>query len=253
MKKKKFKLIIWPIIYTILITCVCVSAAMVFHSYYYTAIYVSGSSMEPTLNGQINDMVDYGIIDTHGYAIDTVVREKQRFKIVTCHYPFTNGGSGDYEGGYVHGGDNVVSTNASYKIKRIYAFPGESFKFTEFVDSRGEKHINFYVQTGFATSWDRILPVEITFDRKFDNVHTTYNYEHNEPLGSDEFWVMGDNYNVSFDSYYKKLPIYFDNIVGVLIAIEGRCKISSKKTGDDGTSVSATCTNRQRYAWPRYF
>lgn len=206
--------------------------------------------MEPTLYGQTYDMVDYGIIDTHDYAIDTVAHDKLRFKIITCHYPFTNGGAGDYEGGYVHGGDNKVSENASYKIKRIYAFPGESFKF----DVNDEGYINFYVQTGFASSWENITPVTINFDRKYDKVALNkYNYEHNEPLGEDEFWVMGDNYNVSFDSYYKKLPIYRDNIVGVLIAIEGRCKISTKKTSDDGTSVTATCTNRQRYAWPRYF
>ena len=240
----------------VLITCVCISAAMVFHSYYYTAIYVSGSSMEPTLSGSTNDMVDYGIIDTHNYAIDHVIHNKERFKIITCHYPFTNGGTGDYEGGYVHGGTNVVSTNASYKIKRIYAFPGESFKFTEIRDEHNSlTGINFYVQTGFATSWESVTPEIINFERKFDNVRTTYTYEHNTPLGEDEFWVMGDNYNVSFDSYYKKLPIYRDNIVGILIAIEGRCKIQTKTTysEDDGTHISATCTNRQRYIWPRYF
>lgn len=249
MRKKKFKLIIWPIIYAVLITCVCVSAAMVFHSYYYTAIYVSGSSMEPTLNGEKDGLVDYGIIDTHDYAIDTVIRDSQRFKIITCHYPFNNGGSSDYEGGYVHGGTNKISSNASYKIKRIYAFPGESFKF-EAVD--GE--VKFYVQKGLATSWIGVTPVNITFDRLYNNVYSKMNYEHNEPLGDDEFWVMGDNYNVSFDCYSKKLPIYRDNIVGVLIAIEGRCVIQTKHTSDDeGTHISATCTNRQRYIWPKYF
>lgn len=256
MKKKKFKLIIWPIIYTVLIICVCISAGMVFHSYYYTSIYVSGSSMSPTLNmdnPNPDGMVDYGIVDAHDYAIDHVAKDKLRFKIITTHYPFSNGGQSDYENGYVHGGDNVLSSNASYKIKRIYAFPGESFKFTDYTDPEtGERKIDFYVQTGFTMSWDNIKPVTIPFERKYKYSSKSYNYEHNQPLGSDEFWVMGDNYEVSYDSFFVKLPIYRDNIVGVLIAIEGRCKIS-KTTSNDGTPISATCTNRQRYGWPRFF
>ena len=237
MAKKKFKLIIWPLVYVILIICVCISAGLVFHSYYYTSIYVSGSSMSPTLNGEApdsNNMVDYGIVDAHDYAIDHVAKDKLRFKIITTHYPF-------------------LSTNASYKIKRIYAFPGESFKFTDYTDpDTGERKIDFYVRAGFTMSWDNVQPVTISFNRKYQYASKNYNYEHNEPLGSDEFWVMGDNYEVSYDSFFVKLPIYRDNIVGVLIAIEGRCKIS-KQTSNDGTPISATCTNRQRYGWPRFF
>ena len=252
--KKKIKAIIWPIIYVVLIATVCVNAALVFHSYYYTPIYISGPSMEPTLNGSSADLVDYGIIDTHEYAINNITKNKTRFKIITTYYPFSNGSSTDYVGGYKEGEENVVSENASYKIKRIYAFPGECFKFE--VDSTDPNNLklNYYVKDGNdMRSWDSIKPQKITFERKINFVTRDYNYEHNEPLGENEYWVMGDNYSASYDCYSVKKPIYRDNIVGVLIAIEGRCKISQKSTDSDGTHVSATCTNRKKYSWPKYF
>lgn len=253
MKKKKFVAIIWPVIYSVLIIAICISAMMVFHSYYFTAIYVSGTSMSPTLQGASGQPVDYGIIDTHDYAIDNVIKERKRFKIITTHYPFANGSSVDYEGGYVHGKENVISKDASYKIKRVYAFPGECFKFDYHYED-GKPIIDFYVKNNPFTSWDLISPVQIPFSRLYDKVNlNSYKYEHNEPLGSDEIWVMGDNYNVSYDCFKVKQPIYRDNIVGVLVAIEGRCTIKRNDSSDDGTHVSAVCTDRQKYAWPHFY
>ena len=251
--RKKLKAIIWPIIYLVLIIGVCISGAMVFHSYYYTPIYVSGSSMDPTLSGT-GEMVDYGIIDTQKYVIDNMIKndstkERNRFKIVTTYYPFSSG-AGDYVGGYTPGGNNVVDEkNASYKIKRIYAFPGECFKFE--ADTKNNT-VNFYVKSSQVLPWPEV-PVKIKFDRKINLSKHNYNYVHDTPLGDNEFWVMGDNYTVSYDCFSTKKPIYYDNIVGVLIAIEGRCKISKKNTGEEGTQVTATCTDRQKYKWPKFF
>ena len=250
--RKKIKAIIWPLIYLVLIIGVCISSAMVFHSYYYTAIYVSGSSMDPTLSGS-GEMVDYGIIDTHRYAIDNMIkskatRDRNRFKIVTTYYPFS--GSSDYVGGYSPNKENVVDeNNASYKIKRIYAFPGECFKFEA---DTVHNTVNFYVKDSEVLPWPE-TPVTIKFNRNIDLTRHNYNYVHNTPLGENEFWVMGDNYKVSYDCFSTGKPIYYDNIVGVLVAIEGRCKISKTNTGEDGTHVTATCTDRQKYSWPKYF
>ena len=95
---------------------------------------------------------------------------------------------------------------------------------------------------------------KLKFKRRIDigkiNDYDGYQYD----CKDDEYWVMGDNYAASSDCFSKRLPIYKDNIVGVLIAIEGQCKISQKHVSeDDGTHISATCTNRKRYAWPKYF
>ena len=245
--KKQFKAIIWPVIYMVLIIAVCISASMVFHSYYYTAIYVSGSSMAPTLHGDTNDMVDFGIIDTHENAISHL----KRFQIITTYYPFST--SKDYINGYTPGGDNQIDKNqASYKINRGYAFPGECFKLEPVFDQGEFQTVNFYVKSGEFAPWPE-EPVQIKFDRKMEKTNGQRSYVRNTPLGENEYWVMGDNYDVSYDCYNANSPIYKDNIVGVLVAIEGRCKISMKSTSDDdGTHVSATCTNRQRH-WPKYF
>ena len=246
--KKKIKAIVWPIIYIVLVATVCVNAALVFHSYYYTPIYISGPSMEPTLTGQ-GEMVDYGIIDTHDYAINNITKNKNRFKVVTTYYPFSNGSSTDYVGGYNVDGNNTLSENASYKIKRIYAFPGECFKFVANLENNT---VDFYVKDSQFKEWPS-APVQISFQRKINFTSRDYNYEHSEPLGENEYWVMGDNYAASYDCFSVKKPVYRDNIVGVLIAIEGQCKISQKITTDDGTHISATCTNRKKYVWPKYF
>ena len=253
-KKKLIKAIIWPILYIVLVATVCINAVLVFRSYYYTPIYISGRSMMPTLKGD-SEMVDYGIIDTHSYAINDMVKNKKRFKIITTYYPFSTGSSSDYVGGYVPGGENEVSENASYKIKRVYAFPGEVFKFEADVEHNS---VNFYVKDADdIRSWENILPQKIKFNRTINLAikgANYYNYEHLTPLEENEFWVMGDNYTASSDCYSYKKPIYLDNIVGILIAIEGQCKISQKHVSeDDGTHISATCTNRKRYAWPKYY
>ena len=249
--RKKLKALVWPVIYLALIVGVCISSAMAFRSYYYTSIYVSGQSMEPTLNG-LGSVVDYGIIDAHKYVIDNMVKNKEtkdrnRFKIITTYYPFSRG---DYPNGYVPGGKNEINEDtASYKIKRIYAFPGECFKFEA---DTNNNTVNFYVKSSEVLPWPE-TPVKITFNRKINLARYNYNYEHNTPLGENEFWVMGDNYTVSYDCFSEKKPVYYDNIVGVLIAIEGRCTISKNNTGEEGTKVTATCTNRQKYSWPKYF
>lgn len=261
--KTKLKRIIWPLVYLVLIINVCVSFVLVFRSYYFKSIFVSGSSMEPTLHGNVSGDVDYGIIDDHKSAIDKI----KRFQIVTTYYPFSD--SRDYSGGYVHGGENKIDEyDSSYKIKRVYALPGETFKFSvneefanqakSYTDSysnqaqdAAQKAIEFYI----LNEKDNVfVKQDIKFNRKI-NISKIGDYNYTKTLGDDEFWVMGDNYSASSDCHAKKLPIYYDNIVGVLIAIEGTCKIISSVVidpTDDGTKVTYKCTNRKRHL-PVYY
>lgn len=266
--KKKLKMIIWPLIYLVLIINVCVSFVLVFRSYYFKSIFVSGSSMEPTLHGNVNDVVDYGIIDDHKPAIQNI----QRFQIITTYYPFSD--SKDYVGGYKHGEKNTIDPyESSYKIKRVYGLPGETIKFEldeekakEAIEAAGssegaysaraqecaQQAIKFYVKNDKT---DEFVLQNMKFKRKI-NIQKLNDYKHFEiKLESDEYWVMGDNYSASSDCYTKKLPIYLDNIVGVLIAIEGTCKIRSSVSFDpteDGTKVSYRCTDRKRHL-PVYY
>ena len=265
--KEKLKRIIWPLIYLVLIANVCLSFILVFRSYYYRSIFVYGSSMEPTLNGT-GKYVDYGVIDDHKYAIDKL----KRFQILTTYYPFAN----DYVGGYVHGGTNVVDKEkSSYKIKRIYGFPGETIRFdvddemakyaieaasdpylgiySETAQFYARKAVKFYVK---AAGSDKFVEQELKFKRKIStNSFDKYrNFEWE--LGEDEYWVMGDNYSASSDCFSEKSPVYYDNIVGVLIAIEGTCiasrknktTVKSTEDGNEGTSdFYYECTSRRRH------
>ena len=262
--KKRLKLIVWPIIYLVLIINVCISFVLVFRSYYFKSIFVSGKSMEPTLNGNVSEAVDYGIIDDHKSAISNL----RRFQIITTYYPFPD--SRDYIGQYNHGGKNEIDANeSSYKIKRVYALPGETFRFEvnkEFADAAksfsdsysneaqdaAQKAIQFFVK---EKGQDTFVKQNIKFKRKI-NILKINDYDGYEmTLGNDEYWVMGDNYSASSDCFTKKAPIYYDNIVGVLIAIEGTCKIVSNVNIDstvDGTKVSYKCTQRKRHL-PVYY
>ena len=271
--KKKLKLIIWPIVYLVLIINVCISFILVFRSYYFRSIFVSGSSMEPTLHGTTSDRVDYGIIDDHDSAINRI----KRFQIITTYYPFQ--GSSDYvdvdgDGqGYEHGENNIIDEKeASYKIKRVYALPGDTFEFAideEFeaialnlvnkgsdrfspeVQYAASRAIQFKVNGKLANInfKRRIDPAKIKDYKNFNENHAPYK------LADDEYWVMGDNYAASSDCFTKAEPIYRDNIVGVLIAIEGTCKINidiDSSSDVDGTKISYQCKDRKRH-FPTYY
>lgn len=264
--KKKIKLIIWPLVYLVLIFNVCFSFVLVFRSYYYRSIFVHGQSMEPTLNGELSGRSDYGIIDDHASAINNL----KRFQIVTTYYPFSDH---DYVGGYVHGQNNVIDeANSSYKIKRVYGLPNETIRFevdmdkyetikgvstteayTEPVQKTAQECIKFFVK---KTGDLNFVEQNIKFKRKID-VKKIPNYVDFEyELQSDEYWVMGDNYSASFDCFNRnpKLPIYRDNIVGVLIAIEGTCKINGSTDPTlDGTKSSYKCEQRKRYLIPKFY
>ena len=263
MKQKLIK-IIWPIIYLVLIINVCLSFILVFRSYYYCSIFVSGRSMEPTLHGDrtVNDgYVDYGIIDDHKNAINNL----KRFQIITTYYPFES--STDYVGGYKPGETNVVDPNSSsYKIKRVYGFPGETIRFDlddEYADLAKSKVADQYSEEAqFAARKAVVFYVDgvkqdLKFKRKIE-INSIEKYRDKEfVLGENEYWVMGDNYSASTDCFYEKKPIYYDNIVGVLIAIEGTCKIESKThkevdSTEDGTKSYYECKKR-KWHMPVYY
>ena len=261
--KKKLRLVIWPIIYLVLIINVCISFALVFRSYYFRSIFVSGSSMEPTLHGQVGQRVDYGIIDDHDSAINRI----KRFQIITTYYPFS--GSSDYVGGYTPGETNVINeAEASYKIKRVYALPGETFEFVinEEYRQRALRFADRYCEEAQDAARRAISfkvdgkIVKMNFKRRIDPQKIDdYSYfnERYAPytLKENEYWVMGDNYAASSDCFSHKEPIYKDNIVGVLVAIEGTCVIDAHIDPDstvDGTKISYQCKQRKRH-FPKYY
>ena len=242
MKNKKLKAALSITGYFLLLIALCFTAGLVFHSYYYTSIYVSGASMMPTLYGQADEkegsVVDFGIIDTHSSAL----KHLKRFDIVSTYY------SNDYDAN-----NNLLKT-ANKKIKRIIALPGEEFKIEngELSVKEGDTFVKY------------AYPCKIETTSKKD-------YASEKPLGENEYWVLGDNRNHSTDSGDYG-PIKKEYIVGRLIAIEGRATIYIKnytckscytinkdnkvcsKPGCGSTMFTPNYDLKNKvYHWPKYF
>ena len=254
MKNKKLNNILSITGYFLLVLALCVSVSIVFHNTYYESVYVSGSSMYPTLKGsnmvtssygvdieEEGSVVDFGIVDTHKAARNNV----KRFSIVSTYYP------DDYTA------EGVLIGTPNQKIKRVIALPNETFKIVDsklYIKENGDfNYIPYTFSLGEATNINAKDIEETT-------------------LGEDEYWVLGDNREKSHDcgSADLKRPIKKDYIIGVLIAIEGQAQLKLKecicsKCGyktTDSKVLCPNCTNKltrnfelknKEYHWPKYF
>lgn len=253
MKNKKLKAILSITGYFLLVIALCISASIVFHNLYYEQVYISGSSMYPTLKGsgvsstsvdieidEEGSTADFGIVDTHKNAIDKI----QRFSIVSTYYP------DDYK---LNG---TLTGNNKQKIKRIIALPNETFKI---------ENSKLYVLK----------------DGEFEYIPYTFNTEPSVESGyigkdvfeytleEDEYWVLGDHRNRSRDCGTFQLPIKKDYIIGVLVAIEGQAQLKLKqatcsncgksyKSGDYCSNCGSPLQKEfdlvnKQYHWPKYF
>ena len=245
MKNKKLKATLSITGYFLLLLAICFVGALVFHSYYYEAVYISGASMSPALMGddheQEGSLVDFGIVDAHKSAINHV----KRFDIVSTYFPDD----------YLANGN--LKAAARKKIKRVIALPNETFTIKDGLLS---------VKEG-----EEFVSVPYTFDVALTNYKDTP-----EPitLGEKEYWVLGDNRTTttsSRDCATLKKPIKKEYIAGVLVAIEGQAKLKTKnyrcdecgavfskersscpKCGSWTYSVQYKLVNK-KYHWPKFF
>ena len=222
MKSKKIYNIVKAVGAFLLLVGVCVSAALFFHTYYYELIYVSGASMYPTLNGDEDEkqgsIVDFGIVDAH----ESAKKHIKRFSIVSTYYP----DSTDYDLT-----TNKVRPNAKKKIKRIIALPGETFEIKEdklYVMKDGQFDLvpyKFKIVTSELGVKDTAKPIT---------------------LKDNEYWVLGDNRPASRDCASIGTPIKYENIYGVLVAIEGKGKLYMNKKGTYDVKD-------KQYRWPVFY
>ena len=250
MKNKKLKAILSISGYFLLVIALCFVGALVFHSYYYELVYVSGISMAPTLNGADNEragsIVDFGIVDRHKTALSHI----DRFDIVSTYYPYNEKYKSDYTP------EGALRAGAKMKIKRVIAKPGDTFEIKDGL---------LYLQKG-----EEMVNIKYPFKMNLSDAHL-HDKDTNAPitLGENEYWLLGDNRNSSNDSASMNIAIKKENIVGVLVAIEGKAQLSVKNYACQECgktfSNSGTCTycggtleaeykliNKQ-YQWPRYF
>ena len=241
MKNKKLKATLSITGYLLLLIALCIAAVFVFHSTYYELIYVSGSSMYPTLNGSDEEangtVVDFGIVDTHKSAIEHV----KRFDIVSTYYP------DDYDA------QGKLSINAKKKIKRVIGMPGDTFTIKDGLLSvkKGDEYIN--------------IPYN------FKVVETTVKDINDKELGEDEYWLLGDNRANSNDCGKIGKPVLKKQIAGVLVAIEGSAKLKIKnyrcnQCGKTFSTRYKSCDKcggwtfteqydlvNKNYCWPKYY
>ena len=235
MKNKNVKSVLSLTGYLLLVFALCFSASLVFHNLYYDLIYVSGGSMYPTLNKHISSseentdkegaLVDFGIMDTHASAINHI----SRFDIVSTYYPLNDNYKDDYNA------DGSLKNSAKMKIKRVIALPNETFT----------------IQDGLLSvkKGDEFVKIPYPFKINLSSIHKNDKDVNEKTLGENEYWVLGDNRDSSKDCGYMNFPIYKENLVGVLVAIEGQAKLKLKTSS---AYVEYDLVNKQ-YHWPQYF
>ena len=135
LKGEKFQKIFYPTIYFVLTIGLVVTGFFVFKRNYYTNVYVSGSSMSPTLIGGERDRYHYGISDNHRKTISLL----ERFDVVVTYYP-SSWGSDD-----------------SYKIKRVWGFPNETITMSFAEDT---KTYTFQASTNGEVTYTITAPIE---------------------------------------------------------------------------------------------
>ena len=182
-----------------------VAGVLIYQKRYLTPFWVHGQSMYPTLNRYAEDKdhnvcgengKDSGIYNLDYIAVDTHERARKnlkRFNVINCYYS----------------ADDKVQ-----KIKRVIGLPGETIKF-----GQGDDNGTLYVKEG-----DSFVAVE----QPIENRYVTEGYYPNGEitLGSDEYYVCGDNRigDNSSDSR-KNGPIKYSWIVGKVVCVCAHCDI----------------------------
>ena len=214
MNKSLLRKIGWPSLYMVLAIGVVVAACFSFRSMYFESVFVDGSSMEPTLKGAegVPGGAHFGFTDNSKRTLNNL----KRFDIVTTYYPFS---SEDYDLPYVKGSKH--KENAYYKIKRVIALPGDTFKI---------ENNELYFKEG--NQWqDAINFSDFGIERKLEQYF--YKDVTETTLADDEYWVMGDNWTsggsrdsgtmIGADKWNG--PVYRENLIVKLSAIEGECTL----------------------------
>ncbi len=157
---------------------------------------------------------DFGVMDTHDGAINHV----DRFDIVIINYPL--------------GSDYFI-------IKRVIALPGETVSIET---ATGDLSVDGTpIEQPFITDTVKVRTCNQTAGVACNTSKT---------LSETQYYVLGDNRGNSTDSEHGVGLINYDQLEGVLFAIEGVCREDGSTTSD-GAHIK-TCPTRT-YRWPTFY
>lgn len=157
---------------------------------------------------------DFGVMDTHSGAIEKL----DRFDIIIINYPL--------------GSDYFI-------IKRVIALPGETVSLEA---TTGDLSVDGnLVEQPFITDIVKTRTCATSAGIACDTSKT---------LTETQYYVLGDNRGNSTDSEHGVGLIAYDQIEGVLFAIEGVCR-EDASTSSDGAHIK-TCPTRT-YRWPTFY
>ena len=207
----KVKPLFFPTLYFALVVTLSFSLFSVFKKRNFISIYIDGESMRPTLNADSSTSVDgktNAVIEKNiqfGYANSSkqAINSLKHFDIVITYYNDCYNIDAN--------GKEVLKQDADYKIKRVIALPGETFKI-----------VNSVISYKIDGEW---VSPDLPFSRNISSITKKDHPEHT--LNENEYWVLGDNCANSRDSQdvgvIKKMYI-----AGVLSAIEGTCTLEKQ-------------------------
>ena len=218
----RFKNFLYIFILIFSIVLLAVEGVVYYQKKVLTPFWVNGQSMYPTLNGystrkdgssvgidggnaHIGDTVDYGVMNTNKSAIKKI----KRFDVIVTQYS---------------------EDDTSNKIKRVVGMPGELVQFSTEASTNGDLYINGnYVAQPIST--------EIIRAASYPSEGIL--------LGSDEYYVLGDNRSHSSDSRDSSHgPIKKEWITGKALYICGTAKVCQNSKGFlDIENV--------KYKWPK--
>lgn len=206
LKNPKFQRVFYPVLYFVLIIGVIASGSYAFDKLYYENIYVSGTSMNPTLlGGSNNNRCHYGKADKSKRAIDNL----KRFDVVITYFP-----------------EDWSTEPDVFKIKRVWGFPGETINlnhtivddqevYTYTVSNKNGEITDSYVAPSyketlhvddkvFNETYAHFSTSKKTFRVQISDNGVAKNRSFNYTLKNDEYFLMGDNWAVSSDSYKNR-------------------------------------------------
>lgn len=177
-------------------------------------VVISGTSMEPTLSEK-----------------EVALSDKYLFKII---------GLNRFDVVIINDTELINNQEDYLLVKRVIGLPGETISYVD-----GNLYINdVYVEETFIDQAAKDATTT-AYASGFVNALTNGSVT----LGTDEYFVMGDNRAESFDSRFFTNAITLDMIISKGLIIYGNYDSCTPIASSDGISVECSGYN---YSWPEF-